>query len=146
MQSKPLTDNLDRELSGSRAGAEIAGILGVFALALAAIGMSGVFAFLVEQRMKEIGIRMALGAAPNQVVTLVLASTARAAIVGLAIGYLATAGVAKFIAQYLYGVSPFDGRAYVAAGTILALAGIAAAYFPVRRATRIDPIRALRVD
>jgi predicted permease len=146
VQSTPLSANLDRELSGSRAGATIAGILGVFALALAAIGMSGVFAFLVEQRSKEIGIRMALGAAPKQVVALVLAGTARSALAGVAIGYLASAAVAKFIAQYLYGVSPFDSRAYVAAGMILALAGIAAAYFPARRATRIDPIRALRVD
>ena len=92
IQSMPLSDNLDRELSGSRAGAAIAGVLGVFALALAAIGMSGVFAFLVEQRTKEIGIRMALGAAPNQVIALVLGGTSRAAIVGLAIGYLATVG------------------------------------------------------
>jgi len=146
IQSRPLGDNLDRELSGSRAGATIAGVLGVFALALAAIGMSGVFAFLVEQRTKEIGIRMALGAAPKQVVALVLGGTARAAVAGLAAGYLSSAAVAKFLAQYLYGVSPLDGRAYLSAGVMLALAGIAAAYFPARRATRVDPLRALRVD
>jgi predicted permease len=146
IQFKPLSDNLFVELAGARVGARIAGILGVFALALAAIGMSGVFAFLVEQRTKEIGIRMALGAAPKQVIALVLAGTARAAIAGLIVGCVASAAVAKFIAQYLYGVSPFDSRAYLTAGAILALAGIAAAYFPARRATRIDPIRALRVD
>ena len=96
-QVRPLSENLDRALSGSRAGAAIAGILGVFALTLAAIGMSGVFAFLVAQRTKEIGIRMALGAAPKQVVALVLAGTARAAIAGLAVGYLASMAVAKWI-------------------------------------------------
>ena len=78
--------------------AGIAGSLGAFALLLAVIGMSGVFAYVVQQRTQEIGIRMALGASPNQVIALVLSGTARAAIVGLVIGYAAAAGAAKLLA------------------------------------------------
>lgn len=144
--SRPLSANLDLLLAPMRVGAEIAGMLGIFALALAAVGMSGVFAFIIEQRTKEIGIRMTLGAQPQQVITLVLASTTRAVIIGLAAGYLAAAALARLVAGFLYGVSPFDPPAYFAAGAILAAAAIAAAYLPARRATRIDPMRALRID
>jgi predicted permease len=144
--STPLSENVDQQLAPTRVGAEIAGLLGVFALALAAIGMSGVFAFIVEQRTKEIGIRIALGALPKQVIALVLSGTLRAVVTGLAIGYVATAAFAKIAAEYLYGISPFDLRAYLAAAVILALAGLSAAFIPARRATRIDPTQALRVD
>jgi ABC-type antimicrobial peptide transport system permease subunit len=126
--------------------AGIAAMLGVFALLLAVIGMSGVFAFVVQQRTKEIGIRMALGAEPKQVIALVLAGTARAAIIGLAIGYVAAAGAAKLLAEYLYGVSPYDPRAYFEVAAILAISALAAAYLPARRATRVDPLTALRVE
>ncbi len=146
IQVSPLTDNLDRQLTGSRVMAGIAGMLGGFALVLAAVGISGVFGYVVQQRTKEVGIRMALGASPKQVILLVLSDTARAAIFGLAIGFIAAAGAAKLMAQYLYGVSPFDPRAYTAVAAILAISGLVAAYLPARRATRVDPAAALRVE
>ncbi|MBZ5603244.1 MAG: ADOP family duplicated permease [Acidobacteriia bacterium] len=142
----PLADNLDRQLAGSRVMAGIAGVLGAFALLLAAIGISGVFAYVVEQRTKEIGIRMALGAAPGQVIALVISGTGRAVIVGLAIGYAVSAVFARLLAQYLYGVSPYDPRSYAAVALALAMAGLAAAYLPARRATRVDPLSALRCE
>jgi predicted permease len=145
-QTSPLTDNLNRQLAGSRAMAGIAGMLGMFALILAVIGMSGVFAYVVQQRTKEIGIRMALGAEPKQVIALVLSGTTRAAIIGLAIGYVAAVGCAKLLAEYLYGVSPYDPRAYFEVAVILAISALAAAYLPARRATRVDPLNALRVE
>lgn len=89
---------------------------------------------------------MALGAEPKQVIQLVLSGTARAAIIGLTIGFLATAAFAKIMAQYLYGVSPYDPRAYFGVALILLFCGFAAAYLPARRATRIDPLNALRVE
>jgi ABC-type antimicrobial peptide transport system permease subunit len=101
---------------------------------------------VVQQRTKEIGIRMALGAAPQQVIALVLSGTARAAIAGLAIGYVAAAGLAKFMAQYLYGMSPYDPRAYAGVAIVLAISGLIAAYLPARRATAVDPLAALRVE
>jgi predicted permease len=146
VQVSPLVQNLDQQLSGSRVMAGIAGMLGTFALVLAAVGISGVFAYVVQQRTKEIGIRMALGAAPKEVIGLVLSGTARAAIVGLVIGYVTAGGVAKFLAQYLYGVSPYDPKAYAGVAIILAISGLAAAYLPARRATRVDPLSALRVE
>ncbi len=146
VQTIPLTENLDRQLSGSRVMAGIAGMLGAFALALAVVGISGVFAYVVEQRTKEIGIRMALGASPKQVVPLVLSGTARAVCIGLVIGFVAAAGAAKLLGEYLYGVSPYDARAYSAVAIVLAIAGLIAAYLPARRATRVDPLEALRVE
>ena len=146
IQASPLSGNLDRQLSGSRVMAGIAGMLGMFALALAAVGISGVFAYVVQQRTKEIGIRMALGAAPAQVIGVVMFGMARAAAIGFAIGFVAAAGVARFLGEYLYGVSPYDPKSYSVVAVVLAFAGLAAAYLPARRATRVDPLEALRVD
>jgi predicted permease len=145
-QAAPLTENVNRQLQGSRVMAGVAGMLGIFALILAIVGISGVFSYVVEQRTKEIGIRMALGAAPSQVIALVLSGTARAAIIGLAIGYAAAAGFARLLGEYLYGVSPYDPRAYLLVVAVLAIAGLLAAYLPARRATRVDPLTALRVE
>jgi hypothetical protein len=145
-QVLPLSANLDEQLAGSRAMAGVAGMLGGLALTLALIGMSGVFAYAVEQRRKEIGIRMALGAAPKQVILLVLAGTARPAMIGLAIGFIATAGVAKILAAYLYGVSAYDPWAYASVALLLVFSGLAAAYMPARRAIAVDPLAALRPE
>jgi putative ABC transport system permease protein len=145
-QATPLMENLERRNAASRIGAQLAAVLGIFALALATIGMSGVFGYLVQQRTKEIGIRMALGARPRQVIALVLSSTARAVVAGLAIGYVSAIFVARLLTGFLYGASPFDPRAYAAVAAVLGVAGIFAAFWPARRATRIDPIAALRCD
>jgi putative ABC transport system permease protein len=121
-------------------------LLGIFALVLATIGMSGVFGYIVQQRTKEIGIRMALGAGPRQVIALVLSGTSRAVLAGLAAGFLAAAAIARLLTNFLYGVSPFDPRAYAAVALVLTAAGLAATFLPARRATKIDPITALRCE
>jgi ABC-type antimicrobial peptide transport system permease subunit len=146
MQAAPLRDNLDRWLRGPRLGAELAGGLGLFALALASIGMAGVFAYAVQHRTKEIGIRMALGAQPAQVVGLVLGGSARAVAIGLAAGFAIALPASRLLRSELHGISPVDPVAYLAAALILAAAAIAASYAPARRATRIDPATALRHD
>jgi predicted permease len=140
----PLQEKLDRWLQGARVGAEIAGMLGVFALILATVGMSGVFAYMVQQRTKEIGIRMALGARPAQVVRLVLGGSSRAVIIGLGVGLAIALLGSRLMQNLLYGVSPLDPIAYLAVAGILAAAGIAASYAPACRATRVDPLQALR--
>jgi predicted permease len=142
----PLSVNLDKSLQGSRAGAAIAEILGVFALVLATIGMFGVFAFWVEQRSKEIGIRMALGARPKQVIRLVLSTSSRAVLVGLVLGFAGALGMSRLLQKFLYGLSPFDPVSYALVGLVLAVAGLAATFLPARRATQIDPMSALRCE
>ena len=144
IQVAPLSESLDRWLGPSLVGAQIAGLMGLFALALASAGMFGVFAYTVQQRTKEIGIRMALGARPLQVVGGVMANSSRAIVAGLVIGLLASLGGSRLISQYLYGVSPLDPRTYLLVTAILALAAIAASYLPSYRAAKIDPLAALR--
>lgn len=143
-QTLPLQDSVDRWFAAARVGAEIAGALGMFALILATVGMSGVFAFAVQQRTKEIGIRMALGARPAQVVRLVLEGSSRAIAAGVGIGIPCAFLGARFMRNLMYGVSPLDPIAYVAVAAILAMAGLAASYVPARRAARVDPLKALR--
>jgi putative ABC transport system permease protein len=142
----PLSDNLDRSLQASRAGAGIAEGLGVFALALATIGMFGVFAYWVERRTKEIGIRIALGARPEQVIGLVLRGSSRAMLIGLALGFLGAAGISRLLRNFLYGLSPFDPISYALVVAILAAAALLATFLPARRAAKIDPMAALRCE
>ena len=127
-------------------GAGLLGALGVLALALAAVGLYGVIAYSVSLRTREVGIRMALGAAPGQVLRLVLGQGGRLAAAGIILGTLASLGVGQVLASLLYGVSPFDPLAYaVAAITLLLVAGLAN-LVPAFTAARIDPLLALRRD
>jgi len=143
-QTLPLSEYVDRRLAPSRVAAEIAGLLGLFALALATVGMFGVFAYAVRQRTKEIGIRMALGARAVEIVRFVIFGTSCALACGLAAGFVAAAAGARLLADYLHGLSPLDPAAYLWSGSILAVAALAASYLPSRRASRIDPSIALR--
>jgi putative ABC transport system permease protein len=142
----PLSENLDKWMQSSRAGASIAEIFGAFALALATIGMFGVFAYWVEQRTREIGIRMALGARPQQVIGLVLGSSSRSVLAGLLLGFGGAAAMSRLLQRFLFGLSPFDPVSYAMVAVMLAAAGLAATFLPARRATNIDPITALRCE
>jgi predicted permease len=146
VRSAPLSENLDRWLDGTRVGAGLAAALGMLALTLASIGMFGVFAYWVQQRTQEIGIRMALGAQPSQVVRVVLSASAQAVLVGLAIGFVGAFAGSRLLHRYLFGLSPLDPISYGGAALVLAVASLAATYWPARRATRIDPIAALRSE
>jgi predicted permease len=144
LRTTPLSGALDKWLAPSKGIAGLAGILGAYALILATVGMFGVFAYVVQQRTSELGIRMALGATPTQVVRGVLASTARAVGAGVIVGVLLAGLASRLLTRYLYGVNPLDPVAY--GGVILVVAGaaMAASYLPARRATRQDPVAALR--
>ncbi|HEY1340380.1 MAG TPA: ADOP family duplicated permease [Bryobacteraceae bacterium] len=143
-QIEPLSENFRRALEPSLQGAALAGGLGLLALALASIGMSGVFAFLVRQRTREIGIRMALGADARSVVRLVMSSSLRTVGIGLAVGLAGAAAISRLLAGQFSGVRSIDPLAYAGVVVILAGAAAVAGLAPARCAARVDPVRALR--
>jgi hypothetical protein len=146
IQVAPLADNFARSLAPARAGAILAGVLGVFALLLATIGMWGVFGYAVQQRTREIGIRIALGATPSQVIRLVLADHSRALLVGLMVGFVGAAAGARLLQSYLYGVGSLDPAAFGLVSAVLAVAAWAATYGPARQASHVDPAITLRTQ
>jgi len=119
-------------------------LLGTLALALATVGVYGVVAYSVSQRTHEIGVRMAIGARPNDVVRLMLGEGGRLAVAGVVAGSLIALAAARLIRGLLFEVSATDPLTFVAvAGGLLAVA-LLASYIPARRATRVDPMIALR--
>jgi ABC-type antimicrobial peptide transport system permease subunit len=124
--------------------AALVGALGALAILLAAIGLYGVVAYAVSQRTREIGVRMALGASPGDVQWMVLNHGLRITAAGIAIGLVFSAAAARLLRGYLYGLSPFDPIAF--GGACLAWIAIAmlASWIPSRRATRVDPLIALK--
>jgi putative ABC transport system permease protein len=131
---------------GTRVGAAIAGSLGLLALGFAGVGMFGVFTYWVRQRTQEIGVRMALGAQSSDVVGLVLGTTARAVLIGIAAGIAASVASARLLTAFLFGLSCVDPLTYAAVAAILVGASLLAAVLPAWRATRIDPLVALRYE
>jgi len=129
-----------------RAVASLAGLFGVVALLLAAIGLYGVTAYAVAQRTNEIGIRMALGADRGSVVGLVLRGASNRVLIGLLLGVPLSIGAGQLIASQLYAVSTWDPLALGVAAGALALSALAAAIIPARRAASISPVEALRVE
>ncbi len=122
----------------------VAGSLGIVGFLLAAVGIYGVTAYTVSRRTRELGIRMALGARPQDVGRLVLAQGARLAGAGIAAGLALALVVSRLIASLLYGIGPGDPLTYAAAGTLFAAMTLVASWAPARRAARVDPMTALR--
>src|SRR5713226_6026864 len=137
---------LGQGLWPARMGAALLGLFGALALILASIGIYGVLAYSVAQRTSEIGLRMALGAQPRQVLGLVLKQGMLLALVGATAGILVALPVARQAAGLLYGVSATDPLTYVGITLLLMAVALLACCLPARRATRIDPLVALRVE
>jgi predicted lysophospholipase L1 biosynthesis ABC-type transport system permease subunit len=131
-------------MTPTRMAAVAAAAFGGLALLLAAVGLYGVIAYAVGRRTREIGIRMALGAKRGQVLRLVMRQGARLALGGIALGVLASAGVARLLDALLYGVSSIDPLAYAAAVAVLLLVASVANLVPAFTAARVDPAKALR--
>ena len=140
----PLRDRVESWLAELNFAPMATSILGVLGLTLATIGMFGVFAYVVRQRTKEIGIRMALGAPPVAIISLVLSGNSRALTVGLAAGVAGALAASQVLRGSLYGLSPLDPIAYGGVIVLLGASALAASYLPARRATCVDPVRALR--
>ena len=122
-------------------------LLAVFAglaLALAALGLYGVMAFLVSQRTREMGIRLALGARPGDLVRMVAGQSFRLALAGLALGLSGALGGTRLLGALLYGVHPLDPATFAGVSGLLLLVAALAGWLPTRRAGRVDPMVALR--
>jgi len=137
---------IEEELLSDTIMAKIMATLAGIALVLALGGVYGVMAFTVSQRTQELGIRMALGAKTDNVMSLVVRQGTVLAIIGIVTGTLVALGVTRGLARFLYGVSPFDPVVFGAVAVVLFAAGLAATYFPARRATKVDPMIALRSE
>ncbi|HKV60479.1 MAG TPA: ABC transporter permease [Candidatus Acidoferrum sp.] len=133
-------------LWAARMGAALLGLFGALALILASIGIYGVLAYSVAQRTSEIGLRMAMGAQPRQVLALVLRQGMLLALIGAGVGILVALPFARLAGGLLYGVSATDPLTYAGITLLLMAVALLACYVPARRATRIDPLVALRVD
>ncbi|HEX4810839.1 MAG TPA: ABC transporter permease [Bryobacteraceae bacterium] len=142
----PLDQLLAAGIYPFRALSWISCSLGGLALLLTLSGIYGVLSYLITQRTKEIGIRMALGATTGSVTRLVLGKSTRLAGVGIGLGTALSLGVARLFAAHLVVMNPFDSLAYGGSVILVAATSIAGAYFPTRRAARIDPIATLRYD
>jgi ABC-type antimicrobial peptide transport system permease subunit len=120
------------------------GAFAILALSLAAVGIYGLVAYLVVQRSREIGLRLALGAVPRDVLRMVIGQGAALAGTGIVVGLIATAAMARVFRSMLFGVGPFDVTSFVAAATLLFAVAIAASLIPAWRAAKMDPQATLR--
>jgi ABC-type antimicrobial peptide transport system permease subunit len=141
-----LIDLIARSMAARRLSLFVLGSFAALAVFLACIGIYGVVSYLTDQRTSEIGVRMALGARPSDVVLMVLAEGRRVAALGIAFGLLAAMGLTRFISNLLYGVSATDPITFSTVSALLIVVILFACYIPARRAASLNPIDALRIE
>jgi putative ABC transport system permease protein len=148
----PVTDILSMEdlmavsLAQQRFNMLLLALFAALALILAAVGIYGLMAYSVGQRTHEIGVRLAIGAQRRDVLRLVLRDGAKLTLLGIAIGIIAALALTRLMASLLFEVTPTDPATFSAVAILLAVVAFAACYIPARRATRVDPMVALRYD
>jgi predicted permease len=143
---RPFDDVFGGAVSRPRFTLLLAGGFATLALVIAAVGVFGIVGFLVARRTQELGIRIALGARPADVLRLVLTEGLRPVLLGMLVGAAGAVGVAGAMRALLYGIAPLDGVSFTVAAALLSIASLAAAAFPARRAAGLDPLRSLRSD
>jgi predicted permease len=145
-QVRTLSDVYRRSMARTSFTLILLGIAGTMALALAIIGVYGVLAYAVGQRRREVSIRVALGAQPNQVKSLFVRRGILLACVGSVVGVAAAMGLSRWVSSLLFGVTALDPATYVASTLIVSAAALIASYIPARRASSMDPVESLRAD
>ncbi|PYR19898.1 MAG: hypothetical protein DMF94_13735 [Acidobacteria bacterium] len=146
MTSQTLEDSIALGLAPQRVVASVAGGLGIVALLLAAIGVYGVTAYAVARRTREIGIRIALGARRTDVVRMVLQEGLSLTLIGAGVGLTLAGATSHVLAAFLFGIPPIDPLTFTGTTLLFVAIGVAACYVPIRRATRIDAMEALRYE
>jgi ABC-type lipoprotein release transport system permease subunit len=146
LRIQPLTANVDDAVRYRRTAANLAWAIGVLGLALATVGVFGVFAYAVEERRREIGLRVALGARAGDVLRTLLVANQWPVGGGLAAGLMLSAGAGIVLRSYLFGLSPLDPQAYLFVGVLMGLAATVATVVPARRALRVDPSVSLKSE
>jgi ABC-type antimicrobial peptide transport system permease subunit len=141
-----MEDAVGSGLATSRTAAGLSGFFGALALLVAAVGLYAVVASGVSERTREIGVRMALGSTPGEVMRLVMRGGARLGAIGLGLGLVGAAAVARTMGGILFGLSPSDPLTFALVPLVLAAVALVATWLPARRAVTLDPIEALRMD
>lgn len=141
---RSMDEMIGEAVAQPRFNALLLGAFGGLALALTLVGISGVLGFQLSQRSHDIGVRIALGAEPRDVLRMVMGQAAGLAALGVAIGIVAAMAAAHLLASLLYEVKPLDATIYAAAAVLLLLTALGASWLPARRAMRVDPITVLR--
>jgi len=141
---KTMTQRVDESLARRRFSTALLALFAVLAAGLAAVGIYGVIAFLVEQGTKEVGIRMALGASPRSIGLLVLRHGLELAVPGVVLGLIGAFALTRLLRSLLFGVGAVDAFTYGAVVTLVLVTALTASYLPARRASRLDPVQTLR--
>jgi putative ABC transport system permease protein len=146
VEVRALTEQVDRTLQRERLMATLAGGFGMLGLVLACVGIYGLFSYGLARRTREFGIRIALGARRASVLRLAVGGAVKVLAAGLVIGVPAALAASRWVESMLFGLHPMDPVVIVSAAALLACAGLGAAYLPARRAARVDPVVALRLE
>lgn len=142
----PMRDVMGRSLGGPRFYATLLGAAAVVALLLALLGLAGLMTYLVTLRNRELGIRMAIGAAPVQLLRMVTGDGLRLVAWGLVAGLIGAVASTRLLSGFLYGVDPLDPTVFAAMAAAILCAGLVAVWLPARRAARVDPVRSIRAE
>ncbi len=146
MESKTMAEHLSIQLFPPRAAAGLLGVFGLLALILATTGLYGTVAFSVSKRTREMGIRLSLGADAGKVVGMVLKGAMGLVMVGGVLGLVLSLGLAQVVSRFLYGTSPFDAVTFIGVPSILLGVAALAAFLPARRASKVNPVQALKTE
>ncbi|MGB9462271.1 MAG: ABC transporter permease, partial [Candidatus Acidiferrum sp.] len=143
---RTMEENMATTVAEPRFRAWLIGIFAMLALVLSAVGVYGVMSYTVTQRTGEIGVRVTMGAQPQDVFRIIVGEALRLALLGVGVGLVAALALTRLLRSFLFGISAYDPVTFIGVSVVLTLVALAASYFPARRATLVDPLVALRYE